>query len=330
MLHPEISRHLFHRYGGMRTVRWLRRKGATILMYHKFPADRSSLESQCEYLRKHYRVISLARLLELTRNGDPLPSNCVVITVDDGHNSFYHHAYPVFAKFAFPVVVYLTTGPIDDRGWLWFDRVAHAFIRSRLTTAELPALPGSAQNGQGTPHPVPLRDEYRRSTLANEFMAFMKTIPSKEVARQLDALEVALRVTTPDQAPAQWASLSWEQVRLMAKDQVEFGGHTVSHPILARLGDDTLVHAEIANSKARIEAELDKPILHFAYPNGQPEDIPPSAIEAVRAVGYRTATSTIVGQIFPGDDAYMLRRIPADPVLPAYEFRQHVAAFRTQ
>ena len=34
-----------------------------------------------------------------------------MITVDDGHASFYHYAYPVFAKFDLPVTMYLTTGP---------------------------------------------------------------------------------------------------------------------------------------------------------------------------------------------------------------------------
>ena len=61
----QVTRQLFHRYGGIHAVRWLHRKGVTILMYHKFPADTAMLESQCRYLRKYYQVISLGRLSQL-------------------------------------------------------------------------------------------------------------------------------------------------------------------------------------------------------------------------------------------------------------------------
>lgn len=329
-----VSQQLFHRCGGIQAVRWLNRKGVTILTYHKFPADRQTLENQCEYLRKHYQVVSLSRLSELLRSGDPLPRWAVVITVDDGHLDFYEHAYPVFAKFGFPVTVNLTTGPIDDRSWLWFDRVAYSFVTSRREGVELPnpSLDGGAsfRSDESTADSTVLGNREQRLGVAQQYMERMKVIPSKSFPACLDQLEQALGVQVPDDPPEEWAMLNWEQVRLMAGDGVEFGAHSVNHPFLTQLEVEQEVYEEIVQSKKRIEAELDKPVLHFAYPNGKPQDISPSIIRIVSNAGYKTSVTTTPGQVFQEDDPFLLRRIPGGTEAPFPLFRMAVAAFRVQ
>lgn len=327
-----VSRQLFHRCGGIQAVRWLNRKGVTILTYHKFPADRQTLENQCEYLRKHYQVVSVSRLSELLRSGDPLPKWAVVITVDDGHRGFYEHGHPVFAKFGFPVTVNLTTGPIDNRGWLWFDRVAYSFVTSRREGVELPnpSLDGGAsfRSDESTADPTVLGNREQRLGVAEQYMERMKVFPSKSFSACLNQLEQALGVQVPDEPPEEWAMLNWEQVRLMAGDGVEFGAHSVNHPILTQLEVEQEVYEEIVRSKKRIEAELDKPVLHFAYPNGQPQDISPTIVKIVSEVGYQTAVTTTQGQVFRGDDPFLLRRISAEAESPLQRFQMSVAAFR--
>jgi hypothetical protein len=48
-------------------------------------------------------------------------------------------------------------------------------------------------------------------------------------------------------------------------------------PDLSALADPEELREEIAGSKARIESELDRPVLHFCYPNGKMRDIGPAA-----------------------------------------------------
>jgi peptidoglycan/xylan/chitin deacetylase (PgdA/CDA1 family) len=332
MWHRQVSRQLFHRCGGMPVVRWLRRKGVTILMYHKFPADPGILESQCRYLRKHYQVISLGRLSQLLRNGDPLPDWSVVITVDDGHGSFYRYAYPVFAKFDFPVTVYLTTRPLDTRGWLWFDRVAYAFLTSRRQEVDLPNPPSAegvpSAAGRTAHSSMPLGSKDQRLALAEQYMELMKGVPNKYFSLCLKNLESSLGVQVPDEAPQEWAALSWDEVRLMARDKVEFGAHSVTHPILTHLAGKAQIEQEIRGSKDRIEAVLDRPISHFAFPNGQPQDISDQVLQVVRDTGFQTAVTTSCGQVHRGDNPYLLKRIACEAAMPDYQFRQHVAAFR--
>ena len=84
---------------------------------------------------------------------------------------------------------------------------------------------------------------------------------------------------------------------------------------------------EIAGSKRRIEEQLQRPALHFCYPNGSPRDIGPSA-PLVREAGFATAVTTQPGVNPAAADPFLLRRIGVDSdYAPAY-FERCAAAFR--
>ena len=73
---------------------------------------------------------------------------------------------------------------------------------------------------------------------------------------------------------------------------MEIGGHTVSHPILAKL-DDQAAMDEINTNKTSLEQLLNTTIRYFAYPNGKlGEDYRLSQIELVKHCQYQAALST--------------------------------------
>jgi peptidoglycan/xylan/chitin deacetylase (PgdA/CDA1 family) len=319
----------------MKTVRWLRRRNVTVLTYHNFSGDDSALESQCRYLRRYYHAVSMSSLSKLLSSGAALPEWSVAITVDDGHRNFYKYAFPVFAKYGIPVTVYLVTRPMDERGWLWFDRVAYAFLHSPLQAAVLASLSSIGQLGRTQDSfpgaNVTLGTREQRSELAEQYSERMKVLPTAVLCEFLSRLECSLEVRFPQEPPSEYVMLTWEEVKSMARDaraEMEFGAHTVTHPILSRLESASQVHEEVRGSKSRIETELDRPVLHFAYPNGRPEDITAEIVSVVKRAGYETAVTTVGGQVCRGDNLYLLKRIPCDSAMPAWEFRQHVAAFR--
>jgi peptidoglycan/xylan/chitin deacetylase (PgdA/CDA1 family) len=88
--------------------------------------------------------------------------------------------------------------------------------------------------------------------------------------------------------------VDWDQVREMYKGGIEFGGHTMSHPILTRISIDQ-ASQEIEGSKARIEGELGEPILGFAYPNGLANDFDIEIERLTARAGYRAAFTLLNG-----------------------------------
>lgn len=90
----------------------------------------------------------------------------------------------------------------------------------------------------------------------------------------------------------------FELQRLSKDPLVEIGGHTDSHPILTELMLDD-ARAEILSNSIRLEALIDKPVRHFAYPYGDAKSCGEREFALCRELGFRTAATTRVGGLFP-------------------------------
>ena len=280
----------------MDAVRWWKRQGVRILMYHRF-ADAAALDRQCAHIREYSKPISMSAVAEWLESGRDAEPYSIAVTVDDGYRDFLGVAHPVFAKYAIPVTVFVVSDFLDGKRWLWFDQVLWAFKRARGPQAA---------------------DEARR------FVARAKEVSEAERLELLRELPAEI----PEQPPPEYRPLSWDEVRLLAARGVEFGAHTKTHPILSRVRGGDQLREEITGSKARLEAELGAPAAHFCYPNGRMADIGAAAVEAARAAGFRTAVTAEPGVNQAGADPFLLRRIGADPTHEELYFQRAVAAFR--
>jgi len=93
--------------------------------------------------------------------------------------------------------------------------------------------------------------------------------------------------------------LPWETLRaLSGAPGVAIGAHSLTHPMLAKHDAET-ARREIAESKVRLEAELGRPVEHFAYPVGDPASAGPREFVAAREAGFLSAVTTRPGHLFP-------------------------------
>lgn len=306
--------------GGLRLVRWRNRNGLRILMYHRFP-NASGLEWQCRHLRQCYRVVSLSEAAASLGGHQPMPPHTVVVTVDDGYRDFYEIAYPVFAAYQIPVMVYIVTDFLDGKLWLWTDQVQYAFGNSQQPHFRM-ELPG------GTLLDFSLGSHQERRMAGRKTSEALKLLPNQDRFRALALLAELLEVAIPADPPGGCQPLRWEEVRKMSQAGVEFGAHTRRHPVLARVSSPAELADEIAGSKRRLEEVLGAAVRHFCYPNGLRRDISAAAVDAVRQAGYQTAVTTETGLNCPGGDPLWLRRIGVDPTYQPQYFQQCAAVFR--
>ena len=274
-------------------------------MYHRF-SDRAALAGQCAHIRKYYHPISMATVSEWLHAGRGLPPYALAVTVDDGYRDFQEAGYPVFAEYKIPVTVFLVTDFLDGKTWLWFDRIIYAFRRAQASHATIETPDGEVLYSKAESDAARRAAGQRLADLAVSWSAAERY----KVVRELPSI---LKAELPEQAPPEYQPLSWDAVRRLAASGVEFGAHTKTHPILSALADPQELRDEIAGSKARIESELNQPVLHFCYPNGKMRDIGPAAAEAVCAAGMRTAVTAEPGLNHVHQDAFLLRRIGVDP-----------------
>ena len=106
-----------------------------ILCYHRFGSGSSKMlvapaqfEAQLEWLaRNHYKVLRLRDLNGFLAGKEPLPQRSVVITIDDGYESVYRHAYPALKKFGFTATLFVYTdfvGTRDGLSWAQLQEMA--------------------------------------------------------------------------------------------------------------------------------------------------------------------------------------------------------------
>lgn len=108
--------------------------------------------------------------------------------------------------------------------------------------------------------------------------------------------------------------LTWNEVRELADAGMEFGSHTVNHPVLVRL-PWAEIEQELRVSKATIEDRLQRRTPSFAYPFAYPQerrDYTTRLTELFRTIGYTNACTTIIGRQQPKDSAFAVKRLPAN------------------
>ena len=287
-------------------ISWKKRAESSgrILYYHRvneecdpfFPAFTTQLfEQQIRFVARHYKVITLSELLDRLEHGAPRGS-MVAITFDDGYQDNYHYAFPILRKYGLPATIFLTTGSIDNRQPLWFERLAGALKRTHREFVDVEI---------DLPRRFWLRTQQERLQANGKIFSLLRRLPDE--TRRISYQDLLQRLEAPDDPDRNNKMLTWDQIREMRQNGIEFGGHTVTHPFLSKMSPEGAAW-ELSESKRRIESELQVPVEHFAYPNGREEDIAPWNKEVLRAAGYRAAVTTIWGVNCRSTDPLELRR----------------------
>ena len=111
---------------------------------------------------------------------------------------------------------------------------------------------------------------------------------------EFDRLDEQIVVPAHAARPATSQPMSWAQIKEMSRGGMEFGSHTVSHPVLAQVTDEEL-REELVKSKRELEDHLQQIVPVISYPVGTEEAFDARVVDAVRAAGYRLACSYVAG-----------------------------------
>ena len=109
----------------------------------------------------------------------------------------------------------------------------------------------------------------------------------------------------PENAYPDRQALSITEIREMA-ESVDFQPHTQFHPILPHC-TEAECRQEILGSKTDLEKLLGIECCHFSYPNG---DYTEREIEVVKASGFRSARTTVIGWNTLETAPYQLKTVP--------------------
>jgi len=277
-----------------------KQKKLLIMIYHRVldepdfmrpgEVDKEAFTWQMKLVAKHYNVLPLSEALERMQN-DTLPPRAVCITFDDGYADNYTNALPILKQFDLTATFFIASGFLDG-GRMWNDTVIESvrnFFGPVLDLSEI---------GLGR---YEVTDELQKSQAASQIIVQIKHLSFKErdeftsyIASQSQNLPDDLMMTN-------------EQLIQLHQNDMEIGGHTINHPILAKLDDETS-EQEIRQNKLFLEQLLNDKLRFFAYPNGKSNiDYKQQHVQMINEIGFEAAVSTDCGVCTKSSD---LRQLP--------------------
>uniref|UniRef100_C6DZW4 Polysaccharide deacetylase n=1 Tax=Geobacter sp. (strain M21) TaxID=443144 RepID=C6DZW4_GEOSM len=277
-----------------RFFRFLNRNKLLVVMYHGITAQQSSLpvwtqlpvrvfRGQLEFLREHYRVVSLSDVVAAVEGKRALPERAALITFDDGIRNNFSVAFPHLVELGLPASIFLTVDLVGSRDMLWFDEL-YLLMQEGMRLGIQLDLMGEAANGC-----------YRNRDLWQAYQLCVESVKHAGAATR-DSFIERLRSQVPlDKGPwlEDFGLLDWEEVDEMRRSGlISFGVHTATHRILSELQEHELV-AEVAQAREKMISRTGEDVTSFCYPNGRPgEDFDRRHQQFLRDCGYRCAFTT--------------------------------------
>ncbi len=293
---------------GLYAAAWrITRDRPRIFMYHRFAEDdvghrlgRETFRTHLRMIRKRCSIVTMEQLADLLLTDPERTAGLAVITVDDGYRDFYDHAWPILQQEEVPATFFPVTGFVDGETWLWPDLVERALActdRRSVTAASL-GLPDDSREWS-----MVKLHENRAAWQA--LIDYAIDLPDGDKWDFLRALYERLELEWPMVIPADFAPVTWDQLRELNSNGIEIGAHTRTHCRLTRV-DDVQLEDELAGARGRLETQLDRPVVSLCYPNGAAEDYDSRVVAAAQAAGYRSAVTAFFDGIQGA--SYELRR----------------------
>lgn len=263
-----------------------------------------------DWMGRHYDWVSVGDGWERLQRGEG--RSMVVMSMDDGYHDNLEAMLPILAERGLSATVYLESRPLDGESLNW----THKFfwLLGRISHAELVEgyLARSSDQDAKTRLRAVLAEGGDLSYTLKKVLKY--EADQADVEASLTAL---FREHGGDEAAlCRELYLSWEDAEALQAAGVELGGHTIHHYVLSGL-DAEGQRGEIAGGRERLASRLLEP-RSFAYPFGRKWDWNQDSVEAVRAAGFTTATTTHAGTNTKGSDPMRLARWMIDDDTPMH------------
>lgn len=287
---------------------------ATIFMAHRFCVPELGIsghspqnlrEILAELRKRRYDLISVEEIFRRLREHETL-ERAVAFTIDDGYYDVAQIASPIFAEFDCPATVFAVTDFLDGKIWLWWDKIAYIFTQTKR-------LEISVQLGKERFH-FRLESDVARAS-CHVLAGRLYSVSEADRLACLEELSATAEVKLPSRPPERFRALSWDEARELESHGINFGPHTVTHPILSSVSAEQS-EREITGSWQRLRAEVGRPVPIFCYPGGGPTHFGGREIATMGRIGLWGAVTGESGNIRSGsfrnstDQWYRVPRYP--------------------
>ena len=170
-----------------------------VLAYHDI-VDPDNFEAQLLWLKSQFNIIDIPRLKDYLFHSKELPSNPLLITLDDGDKTVYTNGLPIFKKLGIPSCLFIITEVINTNKDFWWNTIRKNEKEKGLSQTEITKLINKSKSA-GNDTRIKILQKYP--------------------------------ATYQEQ-------LTIEEIKELHKDGVYIGNHSHTHPMFDKLGEHEL------------------------------------------------------------------------------------------
>jgi peptidoglycan/xylan/chitin deacetylase (PgdA/CDA1 family) len=315
------------------------RSGLAVVTYHGVipsgypPVDsafdgnlisRDVFRRQLQLLKANYTVISPEDVLAWCEQRRALPPRAVLITCDDGLLNNLTEMLPVLQGEGVKCLFFVTGASAgESRSTLWYEDLFLVCFRAPSGRFEISCGKLSISGDL-------LETEERRAIWWNAVKQ-LSQVDAEARNAFLEKIRLTLGVgITPDIhnfiAERRFGLLVRSELHALVAAGMTIGAHTLSHPMLSQCPAE-IAWAEIAESRACLEAVLQTEVWALAYPFGDGESVTPQVMRMARDAGYKAAFMNFGGGLGAALPIHALPRIHVTAEMSLAELEANVAGF---
>lgn len=236
---------LFHRVSPLRDKLW-------------DPLSPERFNEILNYLKKTFEIHSVEKILAHNgnlKNKKPLAA----IVFDDGYKDYIEYALPLLKKHNLPSSMYVVTSCVESGIPPWTYVLDNALTQTKKEKLEIDSslLPLELKN-------IVWKNEPEKINYAKKFKPFLKQV-SDATRRKL--VEQTLSSLNDVETPQNMMMNPKEIIQIKSEGTL-IGSHTVSHPLLAKIEDETEIESELKLSAEKIKELTGEFPLTISYPIG--------------------------------------------------------------
>jgi peptidoglycan/xylan/chitin deacetylase (PgdA/CDA1 family) len=252
------------------------------------------LRETLAHLRDHeIEIVTLDEMHRRLVDGD-VARRFACFTFDDGYRDNRDFALPVMREFGAPFTIFVTSDFAEGTGRLWWVALEQVIATASAIEATIDGIPTRLDAASGPAKLIAFQ----------RLHDWLRSLPGDDdIAREMSAL--CARHGVDEAAICRELCMPWNELRQLDDEPlIAIGAHSISHCNLAKRREDD-ARVEIAGSRSRIEATLQRPVLHMAYPYGDRAAAGPREFALATAAGFKTAVTTRPGMIFPENAGHL-------------------------
>jgi peptidoglycan/xylan/chitin deacetylase (PgdA/CDA1 family) len=210
------------------------------------------------------------------------------VTIDDGYRDTLQWAYPILKTHDVPFALYIPTSFPDRIGELWWLAIEAVVARNQRITFLV----------DDQEHGFECATVEEKHHVFDQLYKWLRSFRTEDELRRV-VRDLSVRYQVDIAAFCEELCMSWEDLSRIAADPlVTIGAHTVNHVMLAKT-PERQARAEMAMSRAVIEASLGLRPDHLSYPVGDAAAAGLREFRIAAELGFKTAVTSRPGVLFP-------------------------------